>query len=56
MERKKPNLDAATVKVVKQVLAMPPKHQEEMKVGRQTRKKKRAAPKGLAASSKPRSA
>jgi hypothetical protein len=54
MEAKKPKLDPATVKVVKQVLAMPPKHQQDMKVGRAARKKKRG-PKDRASSSKPQS-
>lgn len=48
---KKPKLDATTLKVLKQVLALPPKHHEEMKVGRLAPKKKRD-PKGRASSAK----
>jgi hypothetical protein len=55
MVNKKPDLDAATVHILKRVLAMPPKHHDEMKVGR-PKSKKRAAPKGRAASAKPRTA
>jgi hypothetical protein len=51
-KKKKPKLDASTLKVLKQVLALPPKPHEEMKVGRPAAKKKRAA-KGRASSSKP---
>jgi len=52
---KKPQLDAATVKVLKRLLATPPKPHDEMKVGRpaQIKKKKKASPKGRASSSKP---
>jgi hypothetical protein len=39
MVAKKPQLDAATLRVVKQVLALPPKKNEEMKVGRASNKK-----------------
>lgn len=52
MAGKAPKLDKATVDVVKAVLAMPPKHHDEMKVGRAP-KKKEAAPKGRASSAKP---
>ena len=55
MATKKPILDAATVQVVKQVLAMPPKHQQDMKVGRPVGKK-RGGPKDRAFSSKPHTA
>jgi hypothetical protein len=55
MATKKPNLDAATVRVVKQVLAMPPKHQQDMKLGRPAHKKKRQT-KVRASSSKPHTA
>jgi hypothetical protein len=48
---RKPKLDATTLKVLKQVLALPPKHHDEMKVGRPTQKKKRG-PKGRASSAK----
>lgn len=48
---KKLPLDEATVKVVRQVLAMPPKPHESMKVGRPRRKKR--GTKGRASSSKP---
>lgn len=51
MATKQPRLDAATIKVVKQVLAMPPKPHEDMKIGRPTQKKKRG-PKDRASSSK----
>lgn len=53
MANNKIKLDAATVRVMKQVLAMPPKPHEEMKVGRPSQGKKRG-PKDRAASSKPR--
>ena len=49
---KKPNLDPVTIKVVKSVLAMPPKPHDDMKVGRHSAKKKRGS-KDRAASSKP---
>jgi hypothetical protein len=55
MADKKPDLDAATVRILKRMLAMPPKHHDDMKVGR-PKAKKRAATKGRAASSKPRTA
>ncbi|WP_422000666.1 hypothetical protein [Reyranella sp.] len=55
MASKKPDLDDATVRILKRVLAMPPKHHDDMKVGR-PKSKKRAAPKGRAASAKPRNA
>jgi hypothetical protein len=48
---KKPQLDAATLTVVKQVLALPPKPHDQMKVGRKAKKK--GAAKGRASSSKP---
>ena len=48
-------LDPATLDVVNRVLAMPPKKNEELKVGRPRSKKKRD-PKGRASSSKPHSA
>jgi hypothetical protein len=51
----KPKLDAATVRVIQKVLAMPPKPHDEMKVGRPAKKKKRGI-KGPAVSAKPRSA
>lgn len=50
---KKPKLDAKTLKVLKQVLALPPKPHEEMKIGKPAAKKKRAT-KGRASSAKPR--
>lgn len=50
----KVDLDAATVRVMKQVLAMPPKPHEAMKVGRQ--KKKKSGPKDRASSAKRRTA
>jgi hypothetical protein len=52
MAGKKPDLDDATVNILKRVLAMPPKHHEEMKVGRPTEKRQNL--KGPAASAKPR--
>jgi hypothetical protein len=55
MANKKVNLDAATVQVIKQVLAMPPKRHDEMKLGRTTKPKGRR-PKARAASAKPRTA
>jgi hypothetical protein len=48
-------LDPATLDVVKRVLAMPPKKNEELKVGRPQGNKRRG-PKGRASSSKPRGA
>jgi hypothetical protein len=53
MSNKKPDLDDATARVVRSVLAMPPKHYNDMKVGRPASKKQRA-PKGRAASAKRR--
>ena len=55
MMKKKSNLDDATVRVMKQVLAMPPKPHEKMKIGRPSQSKKRG-PKDRASSSKPRTA
>lgn len=55
MTSKKPELDDTTVAILKKLLAMPPKPHDEMKVGRRANKK-RDAPKGRAASSKPRTA
>lgn len=55
MSDKKPELDDATVRIMKKVLAMPPKHHDEMKVGRPMDKKRRG-PKGPAASAKRRTA
>lgn len=52
MGSKKPILDPVTVAVAQRVLAMPPKHNADLKVGR---KKKRSV-KDRAASSKPRNA
>lgn len=51
MVSKKPSLDADTLQVVKQVLALPPKHHDDMKVGRPAKKKKRG-PKARASSAK----
>lgn len=50
MGTKKSSLDAATLRVVRQVLAMPPKPHESLKVGRPAKKKR--SPKGRASSSK----
>jgi hypothetical protein len=55
MAAKKPKLDEATLKIVRQVLAMPPKHNVDLKLGRPAKKKKRG-PKGRASSAKQRSA
>jgi hypothetical protein len=55
MMKKKIDLDAATVNVVKRMLAMPPKLHEEMKIGRPSNKKKRG-PKDRASSAKRRNA
>jgi hypothetical protein len=41
MNDKKPKLDAKTLAVAKRVLAMPPKHNADLKVGRQSKKEKR---------------
>jgi hypothetical protein len=54
MTDKKPNLDAATIEVMRKMLATPPKPHGEMKIGR--RPKQKAAPKYRAASSKRRTA
>ena len=54
MTGKKTDLDDATVRIVKQMLTMPPKHHDEMKVG--PSKKKQRGPKGRAASAKRRTA
>ena len=50
---KKPKLDDATMRVLKKMLAMPPKPHDEMKVGRPANSKKRG-PKGRASSAKRR--
>lgn len=55
MARKKSALDGATVNILKRMLAMPPKHHDDMKVGR-PKSRTRAATKGRAASAKPRTA
>jgi hypothetical protein len=55
MQNKKIKLDDATVRVMKRVLAMPPKLHEDMKVGRLANKKKRG-PKDRASSAKLRTA
>jgi hypothetical protein len=52
-DEKKPDLDDATIRVMKQMLASPPKRHSEMKVGRPVIKKRRG-PKDRAASSKQR--
>lgn len=56
MPGKAPKLDEATVKVLKRMLAMPPKPHDQMKVGRPSPAKKKRAPKGRASSAKTRSA
>ena len=48
---KAPKLDAATLDVVKRVLALPPKQNKDLKVGRPETKKHK--PKDRASSSKP---
>lgn len=55
MAERKSSLDAATVDVMKKVLAMPPKRHEDIKIGRPANKKKRG-PKDRASSAKPRTA
>lgn len=55
MTSKEPDLDEATVRILKRVLAMPPKHHGDMKVGR-PKGKKRAALRGRATSARPRTA
>lgn len=56
MSNKKPNLDEATLHVLKKMLTTPPKPHEEMKVGRPANSKKQRGSKDPAASSKQRSA
>jgi hypothetical protein len=51
---KAPKLDAATLDVVKRVLALPPKQNKDLRVGRPEPEKRK--PKGRASSSKPRTA
>ena len=53
--RNDPKLDPATIEVVKRVLAMSPKRNEELKVGRAPKAKKRGT-KGRAVAAKPRDA
>ena len=53
--KKKVKLDADTIRVMQQVLAMPPKRHDEMKVGRPAQSKKRG-PKDRASSAKRRTA
>lgn len=55
MATRKPKLDAATIEVVKRVLELPPKRNEELKVGREPKGKKRSL-KGRASASKPKDA
>ena len=55
MSKKPPSLDKATAELAKRVLRLPPKAQEDLKVGRPAKEKKRE-PKGRASSSKPRDA
>jgi hypothetical protein len=45
MSNKKISLDPGTVQLAKRLLAMPPKHHDDLKVGRPASKKKRG-PKG----------
>jgi hypothetical protein len=51
---KKPKLDAATLRLVQKVLALPPKPHEDMKLGRA--KKKKRGLKSRASSAKRRNA
>jgi hypothetical protein len=51
MTTKKPELDEATVRVMKRMLSTPPKAHDDMKVGRPI-KVKRRSPKDRASSSK----
>jgi hypothetical protein len=47
MTAKKPNLDETTIQIVKRMLSMPPKHHDEIKIGRKQKKwatKSRPAP------------
>jgi len=53
MAKKKLDLDADTIRIMQQVLAMPPKPHEEMKIGRPSQKKRRGS-KGRASSAKRR--
>jgi hypothetical protein len=55
MSGKKIDLDDATVRIIRNVLAMPPKHHDEIKGGRPAKKKQRST-KGRAASAKRRTA
>jgi len=54
MMRKKIDLDEATIRVMRKVLATPPKPHDEMKVGRVDKKK--ASSKNLGVSAKPHTA
>ncbi len=56
MAKKTRELDAATLEVVKRVLAMPPKQNEELKLGRPPKRRKKRNAKSRDASSKPRNA
>jgi hypothetical protein len=55
MTGKKLDLDDTTVSVIRSVLAMPPKHNEELKIGGAKKKKQRGS-KARAASAKRRTA
>jgi hypothetical protein len=55
MTAKKPKLDKVTAGIAERLMKLPPKHHEDMKVGRSAPKKKRS-PTGRASSSKPHSA
>ena len=55
MPVKKAGLDGDTLRVLQRVLSMPPKHHDEMKIGKPAQKKRRK-PKDRASSSKPQSA
>ena len=56
MSAKKPDLDEATIDVVKRMLEMPPKPHGDMKVDRPASTKKRGPKKDRAASAKARNA
>lgn len=46
MKRSKPNLDKATIQVLRKMLATPPKSQEDMKLVKPSTKKKRTTNSG----------
>lgn len=54
--RKSSTLDPVTLDVARRVLAMSPKKNKDLKIGKSPAKKKKRDPKGRASSSKPRGA